>query len=341
MTVLTETPLTTGKITNDTTCFYSIKLGCSAEFDVRRELLEANQIAISFVMTDDLHREILARRHDEAALRQYLRMEFQKIPDLKRQQLTYWVNQHLNFYRPEKGAVWLTVDKGVLYYAKNIDDAQTDDTIFKTPITDGWIKRRITGWSEVPIPIAKLPGLIRNLSVQRQTIVKIAEPEKPKVFALIKNVLNQEKPLVEDYNSTYSKRDGDIQKLIQHLDPSDFETLIDLLLYRMSYSRESVLGEDEKSFDGVYKDQRNEKVSLYVQVKCKATKDELDEFSSVCTAIAATQQDIRAIFAYHTPAGRLASEGQPTWFQVWDAPVIANHVINLGLEKWVLDRVYA
>lgn len=315
------------KLPTDTTCFYSIKLG---DMKFRQDCIETNKIAINFGMTETRHQELMKLRQNEADFRKFLKIE-------NNGKSIYVENQHHHFYRPELNAVWLTVDKGFLYYAEEVDTMP--EMVFGL-IPEGWVLRNVKNWQKVPTPVCKLPGIIRNLSVQRQTIIEIPFLQKPKLFELIKNVINQEKPLVNAYRETFKDRDKQIQCLIQQLDPADFETLIDLILHRMTYTRESILGGQEKDFDGIYKDLRSATDTLYVQVKCASSKKELMDFISAYTELKKTDPYAKGLFAFHT-ANSLGTNQTDPDSQIWDIDVVSNHVIRLGLENWILDRVYA
>jgi hypothetical protein len=312
-------------------CFYSIKLGGAQETEIRQECMENNWIAINFGMTEARHQRLLELRENELNFEQFLKGEIES-------KTAYTRNQHRMFYQSKPNSVWVTVYNGLLYFSEDVD--QLNDEAFAPLMPNGWIRRRIKGWRAVPISVAKLPGGIRNLSIQRQTIVEIPEERKSGLFTLIKNVVNQDRPSVSEYEAAFKDRDVMMQGLIRNLGPDDFETLIDMILYRMSYIRESILGEQEKDFDGVYKDLRNDTDSLYVQVKCAATSKELTEFALVCQDLSDHDPGTKAVFAYHTgnlPAMTKTFPG----LQVWDLRTVASHVIRLGLENWILNRVYA
>lgn len=338
-------------IGSDVEAFYSIKIGRADEPEIRNYCLDNNMVAISFSATAERHKGVLERLGDDKRLAKFLEKEKERASKKdNRSRSKYWVNQHLNFYRPQKNTVWLTTYESKLYYSYELDDTSNIDNLFEEPDGSGWVKRKIKGWKQLDIPLPKLPGQIRNLSIQRQTIVIIDKDDKGEKFELIKNVLNGEKPNVDRYNNKYFDRSTELQTIISKLGPNDLETLIDLILYRMAYSRESVLGEQEKDIDGLYQDLRSinndeTKDMLYTQVKSKATLEELNDFVEYIESIAHSQSGqiaLQGIFAYHTSQkGKSLTLPSSKLVKVWDLPVISEYTVRLGLENWVLDRVYA
>lgn len=316
----------------------SIKLGSKSYEALREDCQTNNKIALHFAGDDKEGQiEIQIKKHsilfpekgNEKAFKEKYR-EFDK-----KAKNSYPANQHYAFYSNAPEDIWITVFNGHLYWANEVEHLNyTDFTIND----DGWLVRPVVKpWKKIDTPIARLPGIIRNLNVQRQTIVVIEENKKSELYKKIQRIITNDQSHKQPLETAKTQLLGSVKHSIKELGATEFEVLIDTILLRLGYIRDGVLGAIEKDYDGVYTDLRDE-TSLYVQVKTTSKKEELKDFCTLVKYLdVGKSKGLFVSFETYTEEMNITNNMN---CELWDLDTVAQFTISLGLVDWLLRQIW-
>jgi hypothetical protein len=114
---------------------------------------------------------------------------------------------------------------------------------------------------------------------------------------------------------------------------ADFEDMVDLIFARSGWQRVSRVGGAQRDLD-LELEQPTTQERAFVQVKSQADQSSLDRY--VARFDEGNWQ--RMFFVCHTPKSRLTAPERPD-IHLWTGRGLAQAVLRVGLQEWVLNRV--
>lgn len=310
----------------------SIKLGSKSYEALRKNCQKENKIALNFAGDN---KEIQIKKHSilfpEKGNEKAFKEKYGEFD--KKAKSRYPANQHYAFYSNASEDIWITVFNGHLYWANEVEHLNDKDFTING---NGWLVRPVKPWHKIDTPIARLPGIIRNLNVQRQTIVVIKDTEKGELYKKIQRIITNDQSHKQPLETAKTQLLESVKQSIKELGSTEFEVLIDTILLRLGYIRDGVLGAIEKDYDGVYTDLRDD-TSLYVQVKTKSKREELEKFCQLVDGLDVSKS--KGLFVSFKNHKQIA-DSENINYQLWDLEKVAQFTISLGLVDWLLRQIW-
>lgn len=235
-------------------------------------------------------------------------------------------NQVKTFFDDDGSILWVTFSGQKMWWAF-VDPSQTPQAI------DGGSTRLVRGtWNDKDIcgrelAIERISGHLSQLVGYRATSCNVKDIDY--VLRLINDEPDSDAITAQ---AQIIALKSTILKLIQKLQPADFELLVDILFTQSGWRRFSPLGETQKTIDmAVILPTTGERA--IIQVKSRAEQRDLDE--EYMPAFRQMQQFGKMFFVYHS--GYITSDNPA--IRLIGPDDISDLVINSGLMMWVVDRV--
>ncbi len=290
--------------------FY-IKLGEGGKDE--RECLDNNYLKIGYRKVP--HELCLAGKWNEV----------QKSANHKRQIQT--------FYEANEACIWISFIYEKLYWCRADNEVKVLEDGSKTRAVVGkWSCNDINGNE---LSEKKLSGKITKTKGYRGTIC----PIKGDALTYLKNKINGKKsPELENAIDAKNDLESRISKLLTHLQPYDFEILVELIFTRAGLQKISQTGGTQKGIDiRLYSPITNE--TYFVQVKSKSDYAEYLNYKQMAEGYS------RFFFVVHSPKEDLSERKKSEPEQEEDgrhqlllAEDVAKLAVKYGLADWIIDK---
>jgi hypothetical protein len=257
-------------------------------------------------------------------------------PGLSPGKLTSATNQVQQFFELPEFTLWFTLADGDLWWCfaeTSIKDIFTDNDDEKERRQGARVRPVIGGWRNTDkdgrrLRIDSMTTKITKVISFQETICQPHGSED-----LLRILRCQPSPKRELACKTFDELVRNVGDVLDHLDFTDFELLIELIFSASGWRRISSLGGNQKFLDMALMLPTSGERCL-VQVKSQAQRSDFEwhvkEFENYAGYT-------RMFFAYHTPA-ILFENPNPERIGVWGRYEVAKQVLSAGLVEWVLDR---
>lgn len=192
----------------------------------------------------------------------------------------------------------------------------------------GWCDR---GRDDQILFVNKLSGSFTKTHASQGTIAAFKE-QPAKYF--IRHILSE--PLEIKQSAVLAKKNFQkiIEKIVKDLQPSEFETLIDLIFSNSGWKRDGELGGNTKFVDVTLMLPSTGETAA-VQVKTATNQKEAQKYIG---GDYSNQGFDKFFYIYHTGHVKKPKD-DPKCF-VWDLSDVAEKAIDAGLSQWVIDRAH-
>jgi hypothetical protein len=241
---------------------------------------------------------------------------------------TDYTRQIREFYSADDSTIWITFYSNKLWWCFAKNDIKE--------LSDGSIERKANGkWSDKDIygtilSTDKLSGKLLKTQGYRGTICKVEEAEY-----VVRKINGETLPDVSEAITALDTLNHNLEKLIKHLEWSDFELLVDLIFTNAGWQRIGRRGETEKTLDlDLLSPVTNEKVM--VQIKSKSNMKEFTDYKSRYSNM--NNYD-RMFYVVHSPDDKLMNfKKDDGRISVLCSHKIAELAISAGLTNWIIGK---
>lgn len=241
-----------------------------------------------------------------------------------------YAREIIDFYSQPSSTIWITFHDGALWWCRAEEDV---NWIGETAEHGARRRKTIGPWLNTDINgnylrQNQLSTILTGVAGYQQTLCGIRASDY-----LRRKLLCEENPLVTTALDLQSRLIATASGIISSLHWKDFETLVDLLMWRGGWHRTSTLGGTMKDADLLVEDPVTGETAL-VQVKSTASQAILDDYIN---RLDANPSWTRLIFACHSPKGTLAAPDR-TDVTLWTDRQLAETAIKSGLLDWLVER---
>jgi hypothetical protein len=238
-------------------------------------------------------------------------------------------NQIKKFYTEPNSTMWITFYSGKLWFCF------ADPEVFYDAEEKTKYRKTIDGWHSVdsnnnPLFIQALSGKLTKVQGFRGTICDVTEKSY-----LTNKINNTQNPISQNIENNLSALKLNIEKLIKHLSPQDFEIFVDLIFRNAGWSRVGLLGKTIKTIDiELLAPVTGERA--IVQVK---SQSDLKLFQEYKDRLNIPEYD-RCFFITHSPNQQLQEyidNNLSSDIQIWNAKKLADLSVNAGLIDWLIS----
>lgn len=242
---------------------------------------------------------------------------------------TFHTNQIKYFYEEEDGVLWITFYNNKLYWCFSEKEVfiQKDKTKIRK-VAGKWsckdFKNKILFIDNISGRLARVQGF-------RGTICSVLERDY-----LIKKIKGEQLPEIKEAEESFSQLKDKLIKLIEKLNPKDFEILVDLIFRNGGWQRLGVVGNTQRSIDlAIFHPITGE--NAVVQIKCQTDVAEFNKYKEIFTGM--TDYD-RFFYIAHTPQGNLEKYiNDVDNLNLYFSDKIAELAVTSGLFDWILKKV--
>ena len=301
---------------------YYIKLGRGGKWE--HESIKKNQ-TLKFGYSKISHNLCLRGEWDK------VKEELRKRKDSKGA-ITRDINQVKKFYEAEEDVLWITFHANLMWWCFSKPEITSIDKNKKIrPVIDKWKCTDIDGNE---LRTDRLRGSLVSIQGFRGTICSVKDAQY-----VINKINGKTPPHVEEAHKTLRELVDRLEKVIKHLDPKDFEILIDLIFRQAGWQRVSNLGGSQKTIDLDLISPITKK-RYAVQVKSKA---DLFTFEKYKIEFKDMQGYYQIYFAVHSPSQDLENYSESEESEAFKVELLLPHriaelTLKLGLANWVLDK---
>ena len=240
---------------------------------------------------------------------------------------TRFANETRLFAEDDGSTLWITFSGQRLLWGMLEPEGRVtrmyDGTSTFRPVVGGWRDHDIYG---TPLIKGNLAGDLQSLAAYRGTSCGVSRPDY-----VIRKVNGRRADEVEAAETALAKMQETTLAVIRHLQPDDFELLVDLIFTQSGWRRIGVLGGKQKTLDlDIILPSTGERAM--VQVKSTTSSRELAEY------VSQLEQDgphERLFYAYHSGE---AQTSDPR-VSVLGPERIAEMTLDAGLMRWVMQKV--
>lgn len=309
---------------------YHIKLGRKSEWS--EKAMNKNRIYLGF---QEIPHNVCLTRNEDIIKKRVIQAYNGKSP-------TSRTNAIMHFYDPSEDILWITFFGGCLYYgfAKSPVDVEEftnsegkSETLKYRELKGGWSYQNV---EDTPLYESNLRGDLLSKKYYRGTICEV---ELGLLKYLIRKI-NGEKGEIE---RKISQAHSDLPELIRGLNDKDFELLVDLILERGGFQRESFIGGTQKDIDYVGRHPLLNR-NIVVQVKSKTNNEEVRRYLKIFQEYNIRNPDTLFYFfinetnQYSAVINSWIKTTENFHFEIKDISDVSQLVVNLGLITWVLNR---
>jgi len=239
------------------------------------------------------------------------------------------INQLKYFYNADANTVWITFDDNKMWWCKaNMDIKRTSDNLKIKLCSNGWSDRDINGEM---LYMSEINGRITAKRGFLGTICEYDLTDKDYIMRKING-------LRTDENYRASVCFHNLQKalipLIQSLNWSDFELLIDLILRHVGWERVSKVGGTQKTLDiDLVNPLTGDRA--WVQVKSRASKKVFEKYTDKF------EDNGKLFFFTHSPTKDLIKYKENIDNKnvvLLFAEDIAKMMMSAGLADWIIKK---
>jgi hypothetical protein len=309
---------------------YHIKLGRGSEWS--KEAISKNRIYLGF-------REI---PHDVCLTRNEEIIKNRVIQEYNGKSATSRTNAIMRFYDPSEDILWITFFGGCLYFGFAKSSRDVEEFINLKGESETRKYRELKGeWSYLnvegkPLYESNLRGDLLSKKYYRGTICEI----EPKILKYLIRKINGEKSKIE---RKISQAHSDLPELIHGLNDKDFELLVDLVLERSGFQRESFIGGTQKDIDYAGRHPLLNR-NIIVQVKSRTNNEDIKGYLNIFKEYNIRNPGTLFYFfineknRYSDIINNLIKTTENFHFEIKNILDISQLVVNLGLITWVLNR---
>lgn len=242
--------------------------------------------------------------------------------------------QVLDFYHCGEDTLWITFSGGTMWWgvAKpevtllDYDPVEHDKRGNRLrQMVGGWHNTGISGKTLYRTDIS---GFLTQKAAYRGTICDISGREYDYLLCLIKGEIL---PEVRAAQQAKEAMLASLEALISHLNPKDFELLVDLVFMRGGWQRMGIAGGLEKTVDlELVQPLTQERAAVQVKSDTDQAQlsDYLQQFSSMNMH--------RYFYVYHTSKQPLVCSNDKV--KLMGPAELAQNVANFGLMDWVMQK---
>ncbi|WP_320110744.1 DUF6508 domain-containing protein [Draconibacterium orientale] len=295
-----------------------IKLGKGNEF--AQECIENNYIKLDYRTVN----------HELCIKNQWERVQdfFINEEKTKKQVATSHTNQIKQFYTEGETTLWLTFNGNKLWWCfSKLDITVNEDNTKTRPTIGKWFESDILG---NPLLTSNLSGKLLKTHGYQGTICNISESEY-----VINKLKGKDKEEIKEVKIALNTVKTKLAILIKHLQPQDFEILVDLIFRQMGWQRVSVLGKDLKTFDlELFSPITQERAG--VQIKTGA---DLNKFKFYQKEFETMTDYDKFFFIVSSPQKDLMSfKNEDKKIKLYLTEDVANLTLSAGLTNWVIQK---
>ena len=235
---------------------------------------------------------------------------------------TRFTNEMRLFFEDDGSTLWITFIGERLYWGfvePSRPERHTDlDGVFRS-VRGGW---RWTDLHGEPLTKDRLSGALTKLAAYRGTTCDV-----DKADYVIRRINGQNIPEVERALAASGEMKAAALGLMRHLEPHDFELLVDLVFTTSGWRRVGVVGGTQKTLDlDLVLPSTGERA--FVQVKSHTTSAELAEYVT-------RLEDHRMFYVFHS--GEAVTDDRRV--TVIGPEQLADLVMEAGLVSWLIRKV--
>lgn len=241
------------------------------------------------------------------------------------------INDLMTFCKSTSNDIWITFYHSKLWWCRLAEKNIHKDKLSKYRNSlDGWHDRSRNGTLLI---MNSISGNITKTRGYRGTLCKFKEEATEELARLLNDEYSK---LHKDILSTRSILMEQVSKVITSLNAKDFEVLVDIMFRQSGWRRVSMLGKAMRDCDMELQDPINGDRYL-VQVKTSAGLNDLKEYKTCFD-----EPDFRRMFfVVSRPEGNLSDHepDEDSNIRLLLPQKIAEMVVDLGLTKWVMDKI--
>jgi len=258
---------------------------------------------------------------------------YEQKPHIAAGTATRYSNEIREFYTAGTDVLWITFAKGRMWWCfadgeviPNLDgDPEVSGSRYRKA-TSGWSDRDLTGKT---LSINGLRGSLTTTAGFRGTICRVREFDY-----LLRRLNGQETAATEAVRAARKTLIDAVTPLIPGLHWKDFELLVELVMTQGGWRRVSATGGAQHTIDLELELPLTGERAL-VQVKSKLDQQTAEKVASNLVENAGGS---RVFIAYHTTGPDELSIDQEN-VTVIGPKALAEHVVNLGLTTWIMEKV--
>lgn len=236
------------------------------------------------------------------------------------------------FYEFDESCLWFTMADGHIWWTfAELPVLAYDDNQQHSPVR---YRRAIGGWRRVDVhgrPLLKraFSSVLTRVGSYQRTICEV----KGREAYLLSRIQGTELPLQAEVRQARSTLEGLAMRMIAQLHETDFEVMVDLILSRGGWQRQTAVGKGQTDHDLILTNPTTDEAA-WVQVKSRADQGVLDDYLARYARDGSCQH---FFFICHSPKASLVMpEGQR--LHLWTGEGLARRAIGAGLVDWLMER---
>ena len=235
------------------------------------------------------------------------------------------------FYTLSAHCLWITFADGHLWWAfaepdvEYLGDPGDEAPSRQRKVIGQW---RSTALDGTPLTLRTLSSALTRTAGYRMTICSIEREDY-----LLRRIRAKPDPLHEEARDLQARMGEIAAQLVRDLDWRDFEILVDLVLTRAGWRRQSALGNGEVDID-LLLDHPTTGELAWVQIKTGTSQGELEDYLARFEADGSCD---RFFYICHGE-GQLSLPAARSKLHLWQADDVARRAIEAGLLDWLIAR---
>lgn len=245
--------------------------------------------------------------------------------------ITQGIRELRDFHELGDDCLWITFADGHLWWAfadtevvPVPDDGADGPRRFRRTL-DGWHRHSSTG---EPLTIRSLSSALTRVAGYRMTICTVEREDY-----LLRRIRGDEEPLLLEARRLQTELESITARMIAQLDWRDFEILVELILTRSGWQRQSAIGDGEVDVDLLLTNPMTAEAA-WVQVKSTASQAVLDDYLERFRRDGSCE---RLYFVCHSPKGTLTLPDERR-LHLWAGRELARNTLAAGLFDWLIER---
>ncbi|MCK4735701.1 MAG: hypothetical protein KAT65_24820 [Methanophagales archaeon] len=309
---------------------YHIKLGRGSEWS--EKAIKKNRIYLGF---QEIPPDVCLRRNEDIIKKRVIQAYNGKSP-------TSRTNAIMHFYDPSEDILWITFFGGCLHYGFAKSPVDVEEFINSEGKSETLKYRELKGkWSyknvkDTPLYESNLRGDLLSKKYYQGTICEVK-------LGLLKYLIRKINGETGEIERKIIQAHRDLPELIRGLNPKDFELLVDLVLERSGFQRESFIGGPQKDIDYAGRHPLLNR-NIVVQVKSRTDRKEVRRYLKNFREYNRRNPSTLFYFFINEPnqysdvVNSLIKTPENSHFEIKDISDVSQLVVNLGLITWVLNR---
>lgn len=245
---------------------------------------------------------------------------------------TRFTNETRTYFEDQGEILWVTFAHDRLYWGF-VEAGVPEIYLPADPTSTSTFRRIAGGWSDLDrlgaqLSKRSLPGSITAAASFRGTSFDLSAGDAARLIDRINGSVD---PQVQQVRAAQEDLRSSLGKVVQRLDPKDFETLVDMMFLAAGWRRLGRVGSTEKTKDlDLQMPVTGE--TAWVQIKCASS---VEVFNRYVTDNERMSQYDRMFFVYHTGEGIRSDQEN---VDVIGLGKVVDMVISGGFVDWVLER---